>query len=213
MGAIGKLHLDGDHLCTAFLIRSEEVFVTGRYGREEPAYVNTGVSAGHCYSQNITFESRAMRMWGAYWYPRQFIASWVIGMSRGDEGYDLMVFKFWSLWKLPVLKIAWNYTPSVGENLSTVGYGNRVLNVVTGPFLGYSQDKYSEGELEIGMFINPGQSGAPVFNHEGKVVGVIRAHKLKAPRTRIEIMFGLYERDKVVYAVPIDRLRGLVKVN
>jgi hypothetical protein len=213
MGAIGKLVVGGDRLCTAFVVASERVTQAGPYGyRWEPVWENLAVSAGHCFDPEMQFRSNRTPASGPpgreAWYPAETFPARVVAVSRPPLGWDLMVVAFYSYWQLPALRIA-SEPPERGEILLMVGYGGGVLGAVSGRFLGTDGD----GSLMVGARGVAGYSGGPVMRADGAVVGVAAAVKLKEPRPAIHCALGACEFDQVYYAVPVSRLEGLVRLS
>lgn len=63
----------------------------------------------------------------------------------------------------------------VGQNLIAIGYplGNE-FTVTHGILSGLYNDNYGYNLIQSDVFINPGNSGGPLFNSEGKLVGINR---------------------------------------
>ena len=59
-----------------------------------------------------------------------------------------------------------------------------------------------ESEIELDCRVNPGNSGGPLFNDRGAVVGMIRAKS-----------FSLADRDSFGFAIPGEKLVDFLKKN
>jgi len=86
---------------------------------------------------------------------------------------------------------------ALGRSSVTVGNVSAVGRSLTGPLTNWGRDDrdlYYGNLIETSAAINPGNSGGPLFNLDGKVIGVVAA---------IETRSGVSEG--VGFAIPIDR--------
>ena len=97
---------------------------------------------------------------------------------------------------LPVLKLS-ELATTVGHPIVALGHPHGLRNsVVSGIISGYQEiDKITM--IQVAMAIEPGNSGGPVVDHEGAVIGMIT---LKSTAS-----------DNIGFAIPIQHLRGLIE--
>jgi serine protease Do len=97
---------------------------------------------------------------------------------------------------LPVLKLSEQAT-TVGHPIVALGHPHGLRNsVVSGIVSGY-QDIDDIAMIQLAMAIEPGNSGGPVVDHKGAVVGMVT---LKSTAS-----------DNIGFAIPIEHLHGLVE--
>ncbi len=199
LDAIGKLLADDNNVCTAFVVRSVERPLSGRYMMPRTVFENWLVSAGHCYGQRLTF-----------WQPgAAYPVLRILGYSSGgDEGFDVMVATFITSRPRPTLEPAFEVYPQVGEPLLLIGYGRNVLMMRVGPLVGYD----TRGHMEIQSYASPGNSGGPVLiPGTRRVVGIGIETTLDRPAgtSSLYCMLGACPVKPPYTATHIDRLRGV----
>lgn len=150
LDAIGKLIVDDDRLCTAFVVRSIERHSTGSPGRVTVVHENWLATAGHCLGQTLIYQQGNTR----------HQVTRIIGYSAGDvRGHDVMVAAFFTNLPVPTLAPAFGEYPQVGDPLLLIGYGRKALMMRVGPLVGYDD----RGHMEIVGYASPGNSGGPVL--------------------------------------------------
>lgn len=101
------------------------------------------------------------------------------------------------------------YALRIGDEAFVVGhplglYGSMSAGVISGlnrSFQPQNSDQKLHGLIQIDAAVNPGNSGGPLLNREGHVVGIVTA--LVNP-TKQEVFIG------IGFAVPIDTAAGVV---
>jgi S1-C subfamily serine protease len=68
-----------------------------------------------------------------------------------------------------VLPLLLGNTPAIGENIVVIGSPGGLKGTVT---TGIVSQIYPDGMIQLNVSVNPGNSGGPVFDHEGRVIGV-----------------------------------------
>jgi len=199
LDAIGRLVVDDAVLCTAFVVRSEGVAVPTWWGAREVIYRNWLVTAGHCAEGRGRFSFRPARG-GTVWGER------VVGFSAGSQ-HDVAVLWVHSYQALPTLEPAWDERLEAGARLLLVGYGRGAMMARVGSFLGYAEN----GDLTVESTASPGNSGGPVIiAGTRRVVGIAVRTNIK-PAPAAACLFGLCVPIPPYYAVPIDRVKGVIK--
>lgn len=196
--AIGRLITDEERQCTAFIMRSEERRVTGRFSGSILVFENWLASAGHCLGRRHVFVQ------GTRTYETR-----VVGFSsEGVRGFDVMVLSFVTERRLPALELAFGEYPQVGDPLMLIGYGAKALMMRVGPLLRYDE----RGRMEIHSYASRGNSGGPVLlPGTRRVVGIGIETTLDQPvgaSSLFCIMAGCPVKPPYV-AAHIDRLRGI----
>jgi S1-C subfamily serine protease len=127
-----------------------------------------------------------------------------------DEYKDLALLKIEAT-GLEVLPIAESKGVKVLDTVIVLGYP---LAPALGADVSASQGQVNaireEGRiplLQIDANVNPGNSGGPVLNDRGEVVGVV-ASKLNAPLFLREV--GMIP-ERVNFAIPVDEARGIIR--
>ena len=204
--AIGRLVVDNEQMCTAFIVRSEDLRATIRYygpWNGPPVYENWIVSAGHCFGRHLVF------MQGQVWHR----ITRVIGYSGGGTvGYDVMVAVFFTWSRMPTLEPAFGEYPKVGDPLMLIGYGHGALMMRVSPLIGYDD----RGHMEIDGYASPGNSGGPVLiPGTRRVVGVGIETTLDLPPGVLPVYCMLKPCGvKPPYtAAHIDRIRGVARLS
>lgn len=200
--AVGRLLVDDDGVCTAFVIRSAERYILDQFGSMVALYENWLVSAGHCIGTKLVFALHGTS------YPVDNILGF---SSGGARGYDMMVMVFFTDRPVPALEPAFGEYPAVGDRLLLIGYGRGALMMRVGPVLGYD----ARGHLIIESFASPGNSGGPVLiPGTRRVVGVGIETTLDV-RPGVPLMLcglGACGVKPPYYAAHIDRLLGIVNL-
>lgn len=149
LDAIGRLIVDQDRICTAFVVRSEPRRSSDRFFGVSSYYENWIASAGHCFGRDLAFVQGAVT----------HRITQVIGYSGGVAGHDVMIAAFTSDRALPTLEPAFGEYPQPGDPLMLIGYGRGALMARVGPLEGYDP----RGHLLITNHASPGNSGGPVL--------------------------------------------------
>lgn len=197
--AIGKLVVDEDRVCTAFIVRSIERRTRERFGGSIAIFENWLVSAGHCNGQDLVFRQGTSR----------HRIGRVIGFSAGhSQAYDVMVSIFYTYVRMPVLEPAFGEYPQVNDKLLLIGYGRSALMMRVGPLLRYDE----RGHMEIDGYASPGNSGGPVLiPGTRRVVGIGIETTLQKPEGASNlhcVVISCAPKPPYV-AAHIDRLLGV----
>lgn len=149
--AIGRLIIDGERLCTAFLVHSVDRRFTDRFGSGPTVmYENWIATAGHCLGGALVFQLGTAK----------YEVTRIIGYSAPDtHGHDVMVAAFLTRVRLPALEPAFGVFPQIGDPLMLIGYGGKALMMRVGPLTGYDE----RGYMEISNYASRGNSGGPVL--------------------------------------------------
>lgn len=199
LDAVGRLIIDGNRLCTAFIVRSIERRSVIPFGIPRVTYENWIATAGHCFGQHLLFQH------GGAWFP----VARVIAFSAGESlGYDIMVASFSTPAPAPTLEPAFGVYPQVGDRLMLIGYGGRALMVRVDSLLGYD----TRGHMEINGYASSGNSGGPVLiPGTRRVVGIGIETTVDRPAGAPPlhcVIVGCGVKPPYT-AVHIDRLKGL----
>ena len=197
--AIGRLIVEDNRLCTAFIVRSVERHVVERFGGSSSVYENWLATAGHCFGSKLVFQQ------GTSVNPVMRI----IGFSAGDTvGHDVMVLGFVTHTRMPTLEPAFGVYPQVGDPLMLIGYGAKALMMRVGPLIRYDE----RGHMEIHGYASRGNSGGPVLiPGTRRVVGIGIETTLDKPEGASYfycMLAGCAVKPPYV-ATHIDRLRGI----
>jgi len=197
--AVGRLIIDDQRLCTAFIISSDVRQVPDGFGGRSTVYENWLATAGHCQGGTLVFQQQS-----------QAYTARVIGFSAGraNGGFDVMVMSFVSDKRLPALEPAFGEYPQVGDPLMLVGYGSRALMMRVGPLLRYDE----RGHMEIRGYASRGNSGGPVLiPGTRRVVGIGIETTLDKPEgaSFIYCILATCAVKPPYTAAHIDRLKGL----
>ena len=119
-----------------------------------------------------------------------------------DYEHDLALLKIQAR-NLPYLSIAPARTVEQGEAVTVLGFPlsnllGSSIKVTQGTILGFSDDK---NQVQIDATVNPGNSGGPVVDRDGNVVGVASA------------LLDAVGISSVAFAVSVERLTALLKRN
>ena len=196
--AVGRLIVDGNRLCTAFVIRSIPRQVPYRLGGHTIIYENWLATAGYCHGGQLTFQHG----------PRTHEVH-VLGFSgAGSDSFDVMLMQFLTDKPFPTLEPAFGMRPQVGDPLMLIGYGSRALMMRVGPLLRYDE----RGRMEIHGYASRGNSGGPVLiPGTRRVVGIGVETTIDKPEGAALYYCVLAQcAPKPPYiAAPIDHLQGI----
>jgi hypothetical protein len=196
--AVGRLIVDGNRLCTGFVIRSIPRQVPYRLGGHTIVYENWLATAGHCHGAQLTFQ-QGTRTYEVH----------VIGFSdAGSDSFDVMLMGFLTDKPFPTLEPAFGVRPQVGDPLMLIGYGSRALMMRVGPLVRYDE----RGRMEIHSYASRGNSGGPVLIPGTRlVVGIGVETTIDKPEGAALFYCVLAQcAPKPPYiAAPIDRLQGI----
>ena len=104
------------------------------------------------------------------WHPAEVVSI--------DEGRDIALLKV-DLKNLPVLPVNPSKDLAIGQNVHVIGYplndllGNTV-KFNSGTLAGIN-DKRQGTEIQLNATVNPGNSGGPIVNQSGQVIGIATA--------------------------------------
>lgn len=112
-----------------------------------------------------------------------------------DERRDLAVVKV-AGFNLPTLEIGDSDSLAVGQRLIAVGSPLGLEGTVTTGVLSAIRESDGYRVLQTDAAVNPGNSGGPLVNEMGKVIGVIT--------------FKLRATENINFAIPINYVRGLL---
>lgn len=209
--AIGRLVLNGKFLCTAFVIRSEQLPALPH--SERATYRNWLVTAGHCLEQTISRGQPAFLAnpseAGIGDMPHSH-PTVTAGFSGGRPwGLDIAVLMFWTSRPVPFLEPAFDYSPRGDDWLVAVGYPRGVLSFVVGGFLGRNEDQ----QLLVDARVSRGISGAPVLlPGTRKVIGIVVEGTVQQPAEGEQAcMLRICGVDRPYKAASIDWLRRIVR--
>lgn len=88
----------------------------------------------------------------------------------------------------------------IGEELMTIGNPlSEIHHISVGFYTGKFTDNRGRTLLRLAMAIDPGNSGGPLLNRKGKVVGILTQ---KDPKSA-----------NIAFAIPIEKLRNLAVAN
>ena len=200
LDAIGRLVVDGNRVCAAFVVRSEERRVNVRYYGSSVFYENWIATAGHCFGDDLIF------IQGLAWrrIPQ------VIGYSGGAVGHDVMIASFTTPSRVPTLEPAFGEYPEVGDRLLLIGYSHGALMMRVSPLAGYD----ARGHMEIEGYASPGSSGGPVLiPGTRRVVGIGIETTLDRPADASPlycVLVGCAVKPPYT-AVHIDRIKGIAR--
>lgn len=159
---------------TGFNIRPEGIIVTNQHIIKNAASVS------------VSFPGR-----GTY-----YAAEW-----HASQNLDIAVIKL-NRQNLPVVNLEENSLPAPGEEVTIIGNPRGLDRVVVqGNITGYLQlNSSNQRVMVISAPIQPGNSGSPVFNEKGRVVGVIFA-----------TLYGRQVEDIRGLAVPVTQVKPYLK--
>ncbi|HEY6072808.1 MAG TPA: serine protease, partial [Anaerolineales bacterium] len=203
--AVGRLVLNGRHVCTAFTIRSEQVPSLPR--SEAPTYRNWLVTAGHCVDQLMPrgqLSYIANSHGGVIRYPAEAYHVVTVGYSSAGWGLDVAVLGYWTSHPVATLEPMFNYPLGVGDWLLTAGFPRGVLSFSVGRYQGTNEAQ----QLLVDARLSRGSSGGPVLIlGTRKAIGIIVEGTIKptlndaAPGACV---FTECPLDRPYRAVPID---------
>ncbi len=116
-----------------------------------------------------------------------------------SPSYDFSILRINSPDKLPYIDWADSDALALGQDIITIGHSSLLKNTVSG---GYVTGKGTSDSLDdtsvelVKLNINhyPGDSGGPVFDREGKFIGLLNAKRLT--------------EDKACFAVPSNKIHS-----
>lgn len=121
-----------------------------------------------------------------------------------DEENDLALLKLTktNLISQPIPYRFENYSPSIGENVFVLGFPSshilgqsiKLTNGIVSSSKGYKDDDHT---FQVSVPIHPGNSGSPLFDNDGNLIGVINS--------------GIPTMDNVGYAIKTQGLLNLMK--
>ncbi|MGH2488062.1 MAG: hypothetical protein ACRDFR_00385, partial [Candidatus Limnocylindria bacterium] len=144
--AVGRLVVDGRHLCTAFPVRTQAIpFSPYADPDRSPTHRNWLVTAGHCVGRQMMYRQPAMRFRspdGLIVYPERTHPASLVGFSgRPPAGFDVAVLEYTTSYSAPVLELAFNHELREGDSLLAAGFSRGVLYYSVGRYLGRNQDE------------------------------------------------------------------------
>ena len=128
-------------------------------------------------------------------------------VGKGDPKTDLALIKISSPEKLPFVSFGNSNEARVGDVViaigNSLGYGGTVTTGIIsskGRDLGSGMDELVDDYIQTDAAINTGNSGGPLFNTEGKVIGINTILPAAAGGTNVGIGF----------AIPSNRVQNIV---
>jgi V8-like Glu-specific endopeptidase len=112
-----------------------------------------------------------------------------------DERRDLAILQI-PAFDLPVLELGNSNAVTVGERLVVVGSPRGLEGTVTAGILSSVRESDGYKVLQTDAAVNPGNSGGPLVNNRGQVIGVVS--------------FKLRSAEGLNFAIPINYVRGLL---
>ena len=114
-----------------------------------------------------------------------------------SPAYDFSILKIHTLEKLPYIEWADSDALALGQEIITIGHSSLLKNTVSGGYVTgkgttLSSDGTSVELIELNINHYPGDSGGPVFDRNGKFIGLLNAKNLK--------------EDKSSFAVPSNKI-------
>lgn len=127
----------------------------------------------------------------------------VVGITAYDNSKDIAVLKI-NAQNLPVAVLGDSDTAVLGQDILTFGYPKgKALSVTFGSISSVSADperyRNSSSDIQLSAPISPGNSGGPLLNMYGEVIGVNYAVELDAQNMN--------------YAIPINELKPFISSN
>ena len=112
-----------------------------------------------------------------------------------DERRDLAFLRVKS--SLPVLRVATSYTFRKGEDVTAIGNpgagGELILeNAISRGLMSTKTSLEGQRYYQLGIAVNPGNSGGPVFNSRGAVIGVVTRKSA--------------EQESLAFCIPVEEL-------
>ena len=212
--AVGRLVVDGKHLCTAFPVRTEVIPFNPHADADRAAtHRNWLVTAGHCVGRQMVYRQPVMRFrtpHGLIVYPERTHPAFPVGFSgRPPGGFDIAVLEYTTSYPAPVLQPAFNHELREGDSLLAVGYSRGVLYYSVGHYLGRNQDE----QLIVDAVLSSGSSGGPVLiPGTRRVVGIIVEGTPKTDEEGVyACIFKRCETDRPYKAVPISWILRVVR--
>lgn len=164
---------NGDRLGTGFFVREDGLILTNAHVIRDARKVKIQLRSGR-------------RLDG-------------IVMERGSDDIDLALVKV-ALTQAPVPRIGRLSDTPVGSWLGAVGHGKGSVWTFN---MGILSNSYSDSKggavFQTQIPLNPGNSGGPIFNSQGEVVGIVTS--------------GITEANSINFGIPmevaLERLKGL----
>jgi serine protease Do len=133
----------------------------------------------------------------------------VIGYAK--NGTDLAALRIYSRTKLPTLPLAAPNTAQVGQSIFVIGtpldeaYQNTLSKGII------SRINPKEGLIQHDANTNPGNSGGPVLNAQGQVVGVTVSMDIRGDVWDDQGKIAGHTKSGIYFAVALDRLQTFLK--
>lgn len=139
------------------------------------------LTAGHCFNQTAVDK-------GEYYVADTLVEKPVVHKISvkkfaNEFRYDYAVVTFSSLEDYPVIPIAMNVDPKIGDQVSNVNYAFGVVKQTThGPIVSGIIDapamegmKDAKGRFLVAIGLGPGASGSAVIDNKGEIIGIVEA--------------------------------------
>jgi serine protease Do len=117
-----------------------------------------------------------------------------------DKKNDLAIFKVDGT-KLPALKLAKDYKPTQGDSVVVIGSPSGLEATVSDGII--SSVRWKEGFIQITARAAPGNSGSPLINSQGEVIGVVCCRLKRGngvsfaiPVVRVSNLFNKWKKQK-----------------
>jgi serine protease Do len=133
----------------------------------------------------------------------------VIGYAK--NGTDLAALRIYSTNKLPTLPLAAPNSAQVGQSIFVIGtpLDEAYQNTLSEGIISRLNSK--EGLLQHDANTNPGNSGGPVLNAQGQVVGVTVSMDIKGYVWDNQGNITGHTKSGIYFAVALDRLQSFLK--
>jgi hypothetical protein len=118
-----------------------------------------------------------------------------VSVLATDERRDLAIVKIHGV-DLPALQLGDSNAVTVGERVVVVGNPRGLEGTVTAGILSSVRENDGSKVLQIDAAVNPGNSGGPLVNDRGQVIGVV--------------LFKLRSAENLNFAVAINHVRELL---
>lgn len=197
----------------------QEQITTSLYQKASPAVVTIKTGNGHgsgfLVSQDGLIITNAHVVEGGpqivtvKFNNGQQVSADVIGFAKG--GVDLAALRIYDRRRLPSLSLARPESVKVGQNIFVIGtpleedYQNTLSQGII------SRLDPQKGQIQHSANTNPGNSGGPVLNSQGQVVGVHYQGDLQSLVYDAQGKPIGYTKSGINFAISLDRLQAFLK--
>lgn len=143
MGSVLRLHIE-DRVGTGFVISPKGLVLTNQHiVQDQPTVTGSFDDSTEKYTLKVLYQ--------------------------GSDDTDLCLLKIISSKQFEKIPFA-TQPPTLGEEVSTIGNPRGIGLSVS---KGHISRLGDEGDLQLNLQLNPGNSGGPVLNQQGELVGII----------------------------------------